>query len=197
MTWVAKSWNYYILGASRNATGNIKKALEQRDAQSKAVKTQRETIEADIQKKIHELHDLLELWKAELISHLGQITQRKLKNLAAQNDEVETVQTQLISVCCLWERVWGQEARERQSWKLRKESWNRLKRWHIIMEPSFQNSCIHHWGRQFIWFNMSPDLRFSASPELAQSFGKFGKLQTSAHVSLEKSYATGKGLELR
>ena len=54
-------------------------------------------IEADIHKRINQLLRALEQRRTELIGQLDQITQRKLKHLAAQKDEIELLQTQLSS----------------------------------------------------------------------------------------------------
>ena len=48
-------------------------------------------------KTIRQLHEALEVRKTELIGQLDNITQEKLKTLAAQRDQIELVQTQLSS----------------------------------------------------------------------------------------------------
>ena len=54
-------------------------------------------IEADIHKRINQLLRALEQRRTELIGQLDQITQQKLKSVAAQKDEIELLQTQLNS----------------------------------------------------------------------------------------------------
>ena len=75
----------------------VSKALEQLDVRSQQLNDQQAAIETNIQQQIQQLHDLLGVRKAELIRQLDQQIQMKMKNLAAQKDEVETVQTQLVS----------------------------------------------------------------------------------------------------
>ena len=77
-----------------NQLSVVSKALEQLDEQSQQLSDQRAAI---IQQQIQQLHALLEVRKAELISQLDQQIQMKMKSLAAQKDKVERVQTQLVS----------------------------------------------------------------------------------------------------
>ena len=75
----------------------VKKALAQLDTHCREVSDQREVIEDSIHDAIRRLHQLLDVRKTELISVLHQITQAKLKGLATQRDEMETIQAQLSS----------------------------------------------------------------------------------------------------
>ena len=79
----------------------INKALAQCDSYCVEVSDQRAAVEADIHKTISRLqkvvHEALEVRKTELIGHLHQMTQKKLKDLAAQRDQIETTQAQLGS----------------------------------------------------------------------------------------------------
>ena len=73
------------------------KALEGLDARSNKISDQRQVIETQIQRSIQQLHEALEARKEDLITQLGQITQQKLKSLAAQRDQLELVATRLKS----------------------------------------------------------------------------------------------------
>ena len=75
----------------------VNQALHSFDARSKEIQDQRETHQADIHKQIDQLHQALEQRKTELIGQLDQLTQHKLKSLAAQRDQVELLHTQLSS----------------------------------------------------------------------------------------------------
>ena len=75
----------------------VDQALRSFDARSKAIQDQRTAIQTDIYKKIDQLHQTLEQRRTELIGELEELTQHKLKSLAAQRDQVETVHTQLSS----------------------------------------------------------------------------------------------------
>ena len=75
----------------------VNKAIAQLDKHCGEVSDQREVIEHSIHEAIKLLHQLLDVRKTELIRVLHQITQAKLKGLATQRDEMETIQAQLGS----------------------------------------------------------------------------------------------------
>ena len=79
----------------------INKALAQCDSYCVEASDQRAAVEADIHKTISRLqkvvYEALEVRKTELIGHLHQMTQEKLKSLAVQRDLIETTQAQLGS----------------------------------------------------------------------------------------------------
>ena len=76
---------------------NANKMLKQIEAQSKAAKSKRDVVAAEIQQKTRELQEMLEKRKDELVGQLDESTQQTLKDLATQKDEVEMTQTQLAS----------------------------------------------------------------------------------------------------
>ena len=75
----------------------VNEAIQSMDTRKKDIEEQRVTIEADIHKKINRLLQALEQRRTELVGQLNQLTQQKLKDLAAQKDQCELVQTQLSS----------------------------------------------------------------------------------------------------
>ena len=75
----------------------VNQALHNFDARSKKIQDQRAAIQADIHKETDQLHQALEQRRTELIGQLDQLTQHKLKSLAAQRDQVELLHTQLTS----------------------------------------------------------------------------------------------------
>ncbi len=81
----------------------ITKVLKQLDARRDQISDQQATIESRICNTITRLQWTLEVRKTELISQLHQLTQAKLKSLAAQRDQIETTQVQLNS-CLLFLR---------------------------------------------------------------------------------------------
>ena len=76
---------------------SVKRALKDFDARAKAIHDQRATIEANIHKEIDEQHQLLDQRRAEVVEELEMLTQQKLKDLAAQKDQVEITQVKLTS----------------------------------------------------------------------------------------------------
>ena len=81
----------------REHLDTVNEALQALDTRTNEITDQRMDIEADIHKRINQLLRALEQRRTELIGQLDQITQNKLKHLAAQKDEIELLQTQLSS----------------------------------------------------------------------------------------------------
>ncbi len=79
----------------------INEALTELGTRRDEISNQRQTIEADIHNAIGRLHTILEVRETELIGQLHAMTQGKMKNLAAQEDHLETLQAQLSS-CLLF-----------------------------------------------------------------------------------------------
>ena len=75
----------------------VNQALHTFDARSKEVQDQKAAVQEEIHRKIDQLHQVLEQRRTELIGQLDQLTQHKLKTLAAQRDQVELLHTQLTS----------------------------------------------------------------------------------------------------
>ena len=75
----------------------VNEAIQALDTRKKDIEEQRTIIEADIHKQINRLLQALKQRSTELVGQLNQLTQQKLKGLAAQRDQCELVQTQLSS----------------------------------------------------------------------------------------------------
>ena len=75
----------------------VNQAFHTFDARSKEMQDQRAAVQEEIHRKIDQLHQVLEQRRTELIGQLDQLTQHKLKSLAAQRDQVELLHTQLTS----------------------------------------------------------------------------------------------------
>ena len=160
----------------------INKAIGQIERQSKAVKANMEDVEDEIKKKIEKLHNILELRKAKLLSKVNEEGQKKLKRLATQKDEMETVQTQLVS-CLTFVKESLKRGSQGEVMKMKKGVSRQIKEITDSIKPDQLPPCE------------VPNMRFSPSPELAQNCRQFGTICTS-NASSEKSYATGKGLEV-
>ena len=75
----------------------VKKALAELDKCSTDLFNQQAAIEANIHDTIGRLYKVLEVRRTELIGQLHEMVQRKLKSLAVQRDEIETIQAKLSS----------------------------------------------------------------------------------------------------
>ena len=128
------------------------------------------------------MQEALEVRKTEFIGQLDQITQKKLKTLTAQRDQIELVQTQLTS--CL---------------DFVKESLRTGSVGEILDMKKPVVKQVEEITAEFkaeVLAQEQADIRFSAStPELTQTCQQFGKIYTCP-ASPEKCYATGKGLEV-
>ena len=69
----------------------VNKAVQALDTRTKEIEGQRMAVEADIHKHIDRLQRALEQQRTELVGQLHQLTQQKLKGLAAQRDQGEIV----------------------------------------------------------------------------------------------------------
>ena len=75
----------------------IKKALAQLDRRHEEISDQQAVIEDNIHVTFRRLREVLNVRETEIISQLHQTTQWKLKDLAAQSDQIETILVQLNS----------------------------------------------------------------------------------------------------
>ena len=162
--------------------GVMNEAIESLDTRRQQISDQRMTIEANIHKTIRRLQEALEERKTKLIGELDQLTQHKMKSLAAQRDEFELVQTRLSS--CL----------DFVSESLRTGSQAEIL---AAKKPVVQQ--IEEMTAEFKPELLVPaeqaDLKFAANAELTLACSHFGKVY--AHpVSPDKCHATGKGLEV-
>ena len=159
------------------------KSLQQLDIRCQHITDQREALVGNVHKTIRQLHEALEVRKTELIGQLDQITQKKLKTLAAQRDQIELVQTQLSS--CL---------------DFVKESLRTGSEGEILAMKKPVVKQVEEITAEFKAEILAPqeqaDIRFSAStPELTQTCQQFGKVYSHSACP-ERCYATGKGLEV-
>ena len=161
----------------------VTKSLQQLDTQCQQITDQREALVGNIHKTIQQLQDALEARKTELIGKLDQITQQKLKTLAAQRDQIELVQTQLSS--CL---------------DFVKESLRTGSEGEILAMKKPVVKQVEEITAEFKAEVLVPqeqaDIRFSAStPEFTQTCQQFGQVYSNP-ASPERCYATGKGLQV-
>ena len=75
----------------------VNRVLHTFDARSREIQDQKVAVQEEIHMKIDQLHQVLEQRRTELIGQLDQLTQHKVKTLAAQRDQVELLHTQLTS----------------------------------------------------------------------------------------------------
>ena len=160
----------------------LKKAVREIIRKSKVVNANKEEVEAEIYKKTQQLHDTIELGKAELLRELNEETKKMLKDLATQKDELETVETQLTS-CVAFVKESVRRGSEGEIMKMKKGVMRQIKEITESIKPEQLSPCE------------MPKLSFSSSPELEQKCKQFGTVY-AVKVSPEKSYAIGESLEV-
>ena len=160
----------------------VNQALHNFDARSKEIQDQRAAIQADIHKEIDQLHQALEQRRTELIGQLDQLTQHKLKSLAAQRDLVELLHTQLTS--CL-EYVEGSLTTGTQG--------------EILEMKAPLLKQINRINTDFNPDTLAPeeeaDILLVADSDLHHACEKFAKVVVAQPAHPDKCYATGNGLK--
>ena len=141
----------------------------------------RDQIEADIHKNVRSLIEMLKRREVELVSQLDQLVQPKLKNLAAQRDEVETILAQLES--CL---------------TVVAESLKTGSQEEILKMKKGVMKQIENMTAEFNEEALTPcevaDMGIAILTSLANDCRHVGDFYIKP--SAEKSYATGRGLEV-
>ena len=87
------------VGPAEQQLASVNKALEGLDTLCGKITSQRQDLEMKIKENFHLIHKALEARQEELIAHLDEMTQQKLKNVAAQRDQLELVANRLKTCC--------------------------------------------------------------------------------------------------
>ena len=139
-----------------NQLGVIVKALEQIEQRSADVNDQRVATKTEIQKTVQQLHEMLEARKTELMGKVDEYADQKVKNLAAQKDEVETVHTQLVS-CLSFVRESLRTGSQGEVMKIKKTVMKQIKEMTDNFKPDMLPPCELAY------------IEFIPSPKLAQA----------------------------
>ena len=159
----------------------VNKAIQDLGTTQDQIMDQRAAIETDIQRMIGQLHEALEVRKAELIGQLDQMMQQKLKTLSIQRDELELVQTRLNS-CLEFVSSSLKTGSEGEILAMEKPVVQQVKEMCAEFDPRKLPPCEQ------------ADMALTASSELLPACQQFGQVRSG--VCPEKCYATGKGLEV-
>ena len=159
----------------------VSKSLEEINLRSKELNDRREANKANVQQKVQQFHDLIEKRKTKLFSQIDQQTDVKLKNLAAQKDEVETVQTQLVS-CLLFVTESLRTGSKGEVMKVKKTVMKQVKEMIQNFNPDMLPPCE------------PSNVKFVSSPDLTPACQQFGAVYLQ-QSSPKECYATGKGLK--
>ena len=162
--------------------GLTNKALEQLDVRSQDLDDQQAAIQENIQRERKLLIEAIEARTTELIRKADSYTKMKKKNLAAQRNELETVQTQLAS-CLSFVRDSLKRGNEGEVMKMKNGVMKQMKEMTDNFNPDILPPCE------------IANVKFTSSlPIQVSQLQQFDVYLQKA--SPEKCYATGKGLEL-
>ncbi len=161
----------------------IHTALAQLDARSGEISDQRVTIEASIHNTVRRLHEILDVRKTELIGQLHQIIQRKLKNIASQRDQMETIQAQLNS-CLHFVTDSLKTSSQGEVLKIKTTIVNQVKELTTPFQPHLLKP------------NTEADITFSTSLDVTVQCQQYGKLLSQRSPDPLQCHGTGKGLEV-
>ena len=161
----------------------VKKALVQLGKRCEEISDHRMAIEANIHNTIGRLHETLDVRKTELISQLHKMTQRKLKELAIQKDQMETILAQLSS--CL--DFVGESLKTGNQGEVLMMKTNIVKKVKELTSP-FQPGVLEP--------NEKVDMKFLVLQDLIAECQNYGQILSPGSPDPSKCRATGKGLEV-
>ena len=141
----------------------VNEALALFDRRSGEISDQRAAVEADIHDTIRQLYQVLDMRRTELISRLHQVTQRKLKDLAAQRDRVEVIHAQLSSCLDFMEKSIRTDSQS-EALKMKTTVVKQVKELTTTVQPDILTP------------NTEADIVFSASADLAALCRSFGQV---------------------
>ena len=137
-------------------------------------------VKADIQQEIRQLQQVLEDRMVEVFNQVDQHVERKKKNLAAQMDEVETIETQQMG-CLSFVKESLRTGSQGEVMKVKKAVMKQVKE----MRDNFKSDMLPPCE--------PANVKFVPSSVLEATCKHFGEVYIQ-EMSLEKCYTTSKGL---
>ena len=161
----------------------ITKALAQLDTRCAEISDQRAAVEADVHTAFGKLQRILDTRKTELIGQLHHITQRKLKGLAVQRDQLETILAQLSS-CLGFMRESLKTGSQEEVLSVKSSVVKQVKELTTTFPPDMLKPSTE------------ADTIFSALEDVATACRNYGHVFTRDVLpDPSKCHATGKGME--
>ena len=157
-----------------------KKALAQLDACCREISDQRAVTEEDIHVTFRQLREALTVRETELIGRLHELTQEKLKDLAAQRDQIETTLAQLHS-CLHFMRESLRPGNEGDVLMMKANTVRRVKELTTLFQPHFLEP------------NTKADIVFSAPADMTTVCQNYGQVFSPGSPDPSKCHIAGKG----
>ena len=152
-----------------------KKALAQIEIRGKEISDQQTSTEESIHVAFKRLREVLDVRETKLIGQLDQVTQEKLKSLAAQKDQIETTLSQLSSV--LFEHLEGEV---------------------LVKKADAVEQVVTPFPADILRPKAEANIAFSVSESATAVCENYGRLlATSDIVDPSKCHVTGKGLSIQ
>ena len=162
----------------------ITKVLTQLDRQCEEIMAHQQTaIEAKIQGSSKRLHEIIEMRQDELIGQLDQITRRKLKSLATQRDQIETLQAQLGSCLEFTKESLKTGVQQREVLVMKTDILKQVRELTTAPQPD----CFT--------LSTEADVVFSASADAAAMCKNHGRVYALTSPDPSACVATGRGTE--
>ena len=161
----------------------IKKTLALIEQSRGEISDQRAALEDNIHATFRQLREVLTVRETELIGQLHKTTQRKLKGLAAQSDQIETTLAQLDS-CLHFMRESIKVGNESDVLMMKTNTVHQVKE----LTTPFQPDTLKP--------NTEADMVLSTLADLTAMCQNYGQVFTSGSPDPSKCHTTGKGLEV-
>ena len=160
----------------------IEKALAQLDACCREISDQRAVTEENIHVTFRRLREVLNVRETELIGRLHELTQEKLKDLAAQRDQIETTLAQLHS-CLHFMRESLRPGNEGDVLMMKANTVRQVKELTTPFQPDFLEP------------NTNADIIFSAPADMTALCQNYGQVFLAGSPDPSKCHIAGKGAE--
>ena len=160
----------------------IEKALEKLNTCCREISDQREAIEDNVHVTFRRLREVLTVRETELIGQLHQMTQAKLKSLAAQSDQIETTLAKLNS-CLHFMRESLRTGNESNVLMMKANTVQQVKE----LTTPFQQDMLKP--------NTEADMIFSALADMTAMCQDYGQVLSLGSLDPSNCQVTGKGVE--
>ena len=162
---------------------SVKKALALLDECCGEISDQRADVEDDIHLTTQWFHEIIDIRKTELINQLHQKTQEKLKGLAVQRDELETILAKLSS-CLEFMRESLKTSSQGEVMKMKTTIIKQVKE----LTATFQPDVLKP--------NTEAGLKFEVSAHVIVMIQNYGQICVPGSPDPLQCHATGKGVEV-
>ena len=161
---------------------SVKEALTDLDVCCGEISNQQEVIEAGIHRITQRLHEIIDVRNTELINQLHQKTQeKKLKGLAVQKDELETILAKLSS-CLEFVRESLQTSSQGEVMKMKTTIIKKVKELTATFQPDILKP------------NTEADIEFIMSTDVTAMCENYGRIGVPGSPDPSQCHATGKAV---